>query len=161
MATSIPGIKDIKTEKSLDGRLLIKFDEQGYKDPFFQQSMSDGTLKMLAYAILLNDPEPRPFLGIEEPENGLYVQLVESLARQLRKAAEGTSSDLQVLVTTHSPYFVDALSPEQVWLMKKGDDGLTSVQRVADLPRIKQMFEESIPLGALWYSNEFDERRIG
>jgi predicted ATPase len=116
---------------------------------------------MLAYAILLNDPDPRPFLGIEEPENGLYVQLVESLARQLRKGAESSGSMLQVLVTTHSPYFVDALSPEQVWLMKKGDDGTTTVQRVANLPQIKQLVDQEIPLGSLWYSNEFDERRVG
>jgi predicted ATPase len=47
----IPGIEKIETEKSLDQRLLLKFNEQGYGDPFFQQSMSDGTLKMFAISI--------------------------------------------------------------------------------------------------------------
>jgi predicted ATPase len=152
VTSAIPGLRHITPERSRDGRLLLKFDEQGYRDPFFQHSMSDGTLKMLAYAVLLADPEPRPFIGIEEPENGLYVELVEQLARNLNEQAT-TSKKTQILATTHSPYFVDALQPEQVWLMEKDRAGHVVARRAAEFSHIRGMVDEGLPLGALWYSN--------
>jgi predicted ATPase len=158
IAKKIPGIQSITSTKSPDGRLLLNFNESGYRDPFFQQSMSDGTLKMFAYLLLLNDPEPRPFIGIEEPENGLYHKLLEELAREFLKQAAESQESTQILVTTHSPYFVDALLPEQVWLMEKDERGATQVRRTADMPVISDMVKEGIPLGSLWYSNHFDER---
>jgi predicted ATPase len=158
IAKKIPGIRSIASTKSPDGRLLLSFNESGYKDPFFQQSMSDGTLKMFAYLLLINDPEPRSFIGIEEPENGLYHKLLEELAREFLKQAEGSQEGTQILVTTHSPYFVDALKPEQVWLMEKDERGATQVKRTADMPVISEMVREGIPLGSLWYSNHFEER---
>lgn len=157
LAKAIPGLKKITPEISRDKRLLLKFDEQGYADPFFQQSMSDGTLKMLAYAVLLEDPAPRPFIGIEEPENGLYVRLVERLAGQFATRAQEPGLATQLLVTTHSPYFVDALLPEQVWLIRKDKDGHAHAKRAADSEVIRKMTDEGIPLGSLWYSNHFDD----
>ncbi|MEW6350433.1 MAG: AAA family ATPase [Thermodesulfobacteriota bacterium] len=154
----IPGIEKIETETSPDKRLLLKFNERGYEDPFFQHSMSDGTLKMFAYLLLLEDPEPPAFIGIEEPENGLYHRLVEQLAREFSSHAEESKGKMQVLITTHSPQFVDALRPEQVWLMQKDETGFTRVQRTADMQTIKELHGEGIPLGSLWYSNHLDER---
>lgn len=156
VAKAIPGLTKITPELSQDKRLLLRFDEAGYVDPFYQQSMSDGTLKMLAYAVLLADPMPRPFIGIEEPENGLYVRLVESLAGQLMTHAESKANPTQIMITTHSPYFVDALRPEQVWLMRKGEDGHVIALRTADLPQIRSLTQQGLPLGSLWYSNHFE-----
>ncbi|MCI1711586.1 MAG: AAA family ATPase [Chiayiivirga sp.] len=157
LARAIPGLKKISPEESKDKRLLLKFDERGYEDPFFQNSMSDGTLKMLAYAVLLEDPQPRPFIGIEEPENGLYVRLVERLASQFSSRATDEKLSTQMLVTTHSPYFVDTLQPTQVWLIRKGDDGHAQAIRAADVPTIAAMSAQGIPLGSLWYSDHFDD----
>jgi predicted ATPase len=159
LAAAIPGLRQITPKPSEDKRLLLQFDEAGYVDPFYQQSMSDGTLKMLAYAVLLEDPAPRPFIGIEEPENGLYVRLVERLASQLASRASRTSSPTQILVTTHSPYFVDALQPEQVWIMQKNAEGHAEARRAADVPHIRELTREGIPLGSLWYSNHLEEDR--
>jgi predicted ATPase len=158
IARKIPGIRSITHEKSPDGRLLLRFNEQGYDDPFYQQSMSDGTLKMFAYLLLLEDPEPPSFIGIEEPENGLYHKLLEELAREFVRHAESSLGKTQILLTTHSPYFVDALGPEQVWLMGKNVQGHTQITRTADMPVIVEMVKEEIPLGSLWYSNHFEER---
>jgi predicted ATPase len=155
MAEGIPGINRITPEISADRRLLLKFDEEGYQDPFYQQSMSDGTLKMLAYGVLLEDPEPRPLIGIEEPENGLYIELIERLSRNFVDHTARKRAPTQIFVTTHSPYFVDALQPEQVWLMKKRG-GQVTAQRVADLPKVKELAREGVPLGAQWYSRHFD-----
>jgi len=156
LASAIPGLVDIDVEESKDKRLLLKFDERGYQDPFYQQSMSDGTLKMLAYAILLEDPAPRPLIGIEEPENGLYVRLVERLASQFVARAD-RKPPTQILVTTHSPYFVDALSPSQVWLIRKDQDGHSQAISAASSETIQAMTKEGIPLGSLWYSNHLDD----
>ena len=157
LAKAIPGLKKITPEVSKDKRLLLKFDEEGYQDPFFQHGMSDGTLKMLAYAVLLEDPQPRPFIGIEEPENGLYVRLVERLASQFSSRTANTALSTQMLVTTHSPYFVDALQPGQVWLIRKGSDGHAQATCAADVETIAAMNAQGIPLGSLWYSNHFDD----
>ncbi len=157
LARAIPGLLKITPEVSRDKRLLLKFDERGYQDPFYQQSMSDGTLKMLAYAVLLEDPEPRPFIGIEEPENGLYVRLVERLAGTFSSRASRPKLATQILVTTHSPYFVDPLTPEQVWLIRKNEQGHATAQRAADVETIRALTEQGIPLGSLWYSNHLDD----
>lgn len=157
LAKAIPGLKKITPEVSKDKRLLLKFDENGYEDPFFQHGMSDGTLKMLAYAVLLEDPQPRPFIGIEEPENGLYVRLVERLASQFSSRASNAALSTQMLVTTHSPYFVDALQPSQVWLIRKEANGHAQAICASDVDIIATMSAKGVPLGSLWYSNYFDD----
>jgi len=156
LAQRIPGVKQITYSHSADGRLLLAFDEQGYKDPFHAPDMSDGTLKMFAYLLLLEDPDAFPFIGIEEPENGLYHKLVERLAFEMKEHGAGQGSNL--LVTTHSPYFIDALKPEQVWFMQRNDQGHSEVTRVADFPHIQEMVNEGIPLGSLWHGNHFQEK---
>lgn len=153
---SIPGLKRISTQVSDDKRLLLKFDEEGYVDPFYQQSMSDGTLKMLAYAVLLQDPSPRPFIGIEEPENGLYVELIEHVAGLFVRHTTSRKAPTQICVTTHSPYFVNALGPEQVWIMRKRN-GRSTAQRVADITMVEKLTRNGVPLGAQWYSRHFEE----
>jgi predicted ATPase len=158
IAEKIPGIDDIKTEKTPDGRLLLRFNDQGFQDPFYSQQMSDGTLKVFAYLLLLEDPTPPPFLCIEEPENGLYHKLLESLAREFREHATGRKGGSQVFITTHQPYFVDALDPEEVWVLEKGDDGFSTIKRASEDPMVKNMVEEGLPLGGLWYSDYLDAR---
>ncbi len=155
---SIPGLAGLKVEESSDKRLLLRFGERGYQDPFYQQSMSDGTLKMLAYALLLADPAPRPFIGIEEPENGLYIELIEHLAQLFVNHTVNPSAPTQIFVTTHLPYFVDALQPEQVWIMRKDKRGRSRAMRVADLPNVVELSKQGVPLGAQWYSNHFEVR---
>lgn len=154
IATKIPGLEEIKSVRAPDGRLLLEFHASGYKKPFYQQDMSDGSLKLLAYMLLIEDPDPAPFIGIEEPENGLHHQLLELLATELQGFAL-KSRGPQVLVTTHSPNFVDALTPNEVWVLDKGRDGYSSLTRAADLPGVQALFEEGIPMGSQWYSNHF------
>jgi predicted ATPase len=158
ISRKIPGIEKISTEKSPDNRLLLKFNDRGFQDPFYVQQMSDGTLKVLAYLLLLEDPSPPPFICIEEPENGLYHKLLETLAQEFRKHATGQRGSSQIFITTHQPYFVDALQPEEVWILEKGDDGFSRIKRASDNPLIKNLVSEGLPLGSLWYSDYLDER---
>ena len=71
--------------------MLLRFNDKGFQDPFYAQQVSDGTLKVFAYLLLLEDPSPPPFLCIEEPENGLYHKLLETLANEFREHASETA----------------------------------------------------------------------
>ena len=158
IAEKIPGIEKIDTEKTNDGRLLLQFYDKSIQGPFYSQQMSDGTLKVFAYLILLEDPTPPPFLCIEEPENGLYHKLLESLAKEFREQATGRKGGAQVFITTHQPYLVDALEPEEVWILEKGSDGYSVIRRASDDALVKNMVAEGLPLGGLWYSDYLEER---
>lgn len=156
IAEKIPGISKIDTEKTNDGRLLLRFNDKGFLDPFYAQQMSDGTLKVFAYLLLLEDPTPPPFLCIEEPENGLYHKLLESLAHEFRDHATGRKGGSQVFITTHQPYFVDSLEPNEVWILEKEADGFSVVRRASDDEIVNNMVAEGLPLGGLWYSDYLD-----
>jgi predicted ATPase len=158
IAERIPGVKNIDTHVTEDKRVLLRFNDAGFRDPFFAQQMSDGTLKVFAYLLLLEDPDPPPFICIEEPENGLYHKLLETLAREFRNHATGRRNAPQIFVTTHQPYFVDALAPNEVWILEKGTDGFSTIRRVSELEVVRNMVGEGLPLGGLWYSDYLDSR---
>jgi predicted ATPase len=158
IAAKIPGISSIDTHVTEDKRVLLRFNDGAFNDPFFAQQMSDGTLKVFAYLLLLEDPDPPPFICIEEPENGLYHKLLETLAQEFRSHATGKKNAPQMFVTTHQPYFVDALAPEEVWILEKGQDGYSIVRRVSELENVRNLVSEGLPLGGLWYSDYLDAR---
>lgn len=108
---------------------------------------------MFAYLLLMEEPEPPPFVCIEEPENGLYHRLLGALAEELRSHSTKGSNAPQMFVTTHQPYFVDALSPSEVWLLEKESSGFSRITRASDRELVKNLVEEGMSLGALWYSN--------
>ena len=157
IAKKIPGINSIRTYRDpVTNHLHLLFNDKGFEKPFYVQQMSDGTLKVFAYLLLLEDPAPPPFICIEEPENGLYHKLLETLAAEFRSHATGRKNSTQVFITTHQPYFVDALSPEEVWILEKEADGFSTIRRASDDTLVKNMVEEGLPLGGLWYSDYLD-----
>ncbi|KFB72162.1 MAG: putative ATPase [Candidatus Accumulibacter phosphatis] len=158
IAAKIPGISSINTHVTEDKRVLLRFNDGAFGAPFFAQQMSDGTLKAFAYLLLLEDPDPPPFISIEEPENGLYHKLLEALAQEFRLHATGKKNAPQIFVTTHQPHFVDALAPEEVWILEKGRDGYSTVRRVSEWIDVKNLVAEGLPLGGLWYSDYLDAR---
>ena len=158
IASKIPGINKISTKKTDDGRLLLQFNDKGFKDPFYAQRMSDGTLKYFAYMLLMEESSQRPFICIEEPENGLYHGILNSLALEFRRHASEKKTKSQIFITTHSPNCVDALSPEDVWILEKEDNGFSEIRRASDDALVNGLVEEGIPLGSLWYSDYLDMR---
>lgn len=155
VSRKVPGVLQISCETSQDRRLLIRFEMQGYDQPFYQADMSDGTLKLFAYLLLLEDPEPQPLIGIEEPENGLYHQLLQALAREFFERAE-SDRHTQIFVTTHAPAFVDALGPQNVWLLRKRESGDVAAICCGQMNEIRALVEEGIPLGSLWFSRHLE-----
>ena len=155
IAEKIPGINRIDTTRSPDGRLLLRFNDRGFQDPFFAAQMSDGTLKIFAYLLLLNDPRPSPFICMEEPENGVYHKLLDVFVAELRRATRAPNAS-QIFVTTHQPYFVNALAPEETWIMEKQTDGFAKVTRASEDDTVVELAREGLPLGDLWHSEYLD-----
>lgn len=153
IAEKIPSIHKIDTEKTSDGRLLLRFNDKVFQDPFYASQMSDGTLKIFAYLLLLEDPEPPPLICIEEPENGLYHNQLETLASEFRSHATGREGSPQLFITTHQPYFVDALEPSEVWILEKEADGFSTLRRASEDKQLGEMVKEGLSMGGLWYSD--------
>jgi len=159
ISEKIPGIGTIKTHRDeITNNLYLLFQDKGFARPFTQQQMSDGTLKMLCYMLLLREPDPRPFICIEEPENGLYHKLMDALAVEFRSHAAGKNFESQIFITTHQPYFIDALEPDEVWVLEKGMDGISKIKRAGEYAYVQSMADEGQLLGSLWYSDYLDAR---
>ncbi|ETW93243.1 MAG: chromosome segregation protein SMC [Candidatus Entotheonella factor] len=151
MKDRVPGIGSVEPEATQDGRLLLKFQDGSFKDPFIDKYVSDGTIKMFAYLVLLYDPSPHPLLCVEEPENQLYPMLLWELAEEFRSYADRGG---QVFVSTHSPDFLNAVNLEEVyWLVK--EDGYTRVKRASDDPQIRAYMSEGDQMGYLWKQGFF------
>ncbi len=150
----LPGIDKIDPERMPNGQMVLRFKERGFKEPFYSQRMSDGTLKLFAYYLLLHEKSPRQLVFIEEPENGLYHQYLSELASEMRHNV-GTGYSKQLFVTTHSPFFVNGVLPEDVWVLEKGNDGFSTAKRASDYDYVRSMIGENVQLGDLWYSNYF------
>ncbi|MGH8929613.1 MAG: AAA family ATPase [Egibacteraceae bacterium] len=157
MADRIPQLERVEAELLADGRLLLQIRDEPFSEPILAKYASDGTMKMLAYLTFLYDPDPAPLIGIEEPENQLHPRLLPQLAEECRLAA-GRS---QLLVTTHSPNFVDALKPDELWVLSRGGDGFTRAQRASEMPEVLAFVQEGGQLGALWMEGFFDLRPLG
>ncbi len=149
------GIEKIETHTTEDGRLLLRFFEAHRNKPFYPAQMSDGTLKLMAYLLLLGDPNPPPLVCFEEPENGLYHKLLAAFVDEIRRLTTNRSG-AQFFITTHQPYLVDALTPQEVWILEKGSDGFAKVRRASEDPVVRNMVDEGMPLGALWFSEYLD-----
>ncbi|GHT82088.1 ATPase [Spirochaetia bacterium] len=151
MKSRVPGVGEISTELLPTGTLLLKFGDSAFKDPFIDKYVSDGTIKMFAYLVLLHDPRPHPLLYVEEPENQLYPALMMELAEEFRSYANRGG---QVFVSTHSPDFLNAIQLNEVfWLVK--NNGFTSVYRAQDDEQLKVYMNEGDQMGYLWKQGLF------
>lgn len=148
----VPRLDRVDTDILADGRLLLSFKDAPFEQPVLAKYVSDGTLKMLAYLTVLYDPEPPPLVGIEEPENYLHPRLLPGLAEECRKATRRA----QLLVTTHSPNFVNALSPNEVWVVYRDRGGFTQAKRTAEMQGVLELVESGGKLGDLWMEGFFD-----
>jgi hypothetical protein len=83
---------------------------------------------------------------------------LELLAQEFREKATGRKHSPQIFVTTHQPYFVDALTPEETWILEKGPDGFSTIRQAAEDNVVKEMVNQGLPLGSLWYSDYLDAR---
>ncbi len=146
----VPHVEKVLAEPMADGRLLLQIKDAPFSHPVLAKFASDGTLKMLAYLVMLYDPQPPPFIGIEEPENFLHPRLLMELAEECRTAAART----QLLATTHSPFFLNALQPEEVRVLWRDEQGYTRTMRASDLQGVAEFMQQGALLGDLWMEGQ-------
>ena len=147
----VPRLEQVSADESAEGQLLLKLKDAPFEQPILARFISDGTLKMLAYLLVLHDPEPPRFIGIEEPENFLHPRLLPELAEECRAATERS----QLLATTHSPFFLNSLRPEEVRVLYRDQQGYTQVERAADIDGITEFVDAGASLGHLWMEGRF------
>ena len=152
MRARVPGVDAVEAKVTEDGRLVLRFKDGSFKDPFIARHVSDGTIKMFAYLLLLHDPKPHPLVAVEEPENQLYPALLHELAEEFRGYAKRGG---QALVSTHSPEFLNGTELNEVFVLRKVD-GFAQVKRVSDSDLLKRLGEEGDLPGALWRQRLFD-----
>ncbi len=152
MHRRVPGVSIVEPKQTEDGRLVLRFQDGSFKDPFIARHVSDGTIKMFAYLVLLNDPSPYPLLAIEEPENQLYPELLPELAEEFRSYAERGG---QVFISTHSPDFLNALTLDEIYCLRK-ENGFTVVSRASDSENLRALFEAGDLPGYLWKQGLFE-----
>lgn len=152
MQRRVPGVSVVQPRQTEDGRLVLRFQDGSFKDPFIARHVSDGTIKMFAYLVLLNDPRPYPLLAVEEPENQLYPELLPELAEEFRSYAERGG---QVFISTHSPDFLNALRLEEIYCLRK-EQGFTTIRRASDSNNLKALNEAGDLPGYLWKQGLFD-----
>ncbi len=144
----MPHLESVDAEFLADGRLLLRIKDAPFDEPILARFASDGTLKMLSYLTVLYDPNPPQLVGIEEPENHLHPRLLAELAEECRAASERT----QLMVSTHSPFFVNGLRPQETWILYRDERGFTqarAVRRLASEGRSPSSFKKARS-GDLW-----------
>nr|WP_287727793.1 AAA family ATPase [Microcystis sp. M061S2] len=152
MKQRVPGISSVEAKETEDGRLILRFQDQAFKDPFIDRYVSDGTMKMFAYLTLLFDPNPHPLLCVEEPENQLYPTLLKELAEEF---AHYSDQGGQVFVSSHSPDFINAVPLDSIfWLIKS--QGITQIHRANDSEILKNLVAAGDLPGYLWNQGWFE-----
>ena len=152
MKRRVPGVQQVEAAMTEEGRVLLKFQDGAFKDPFIARYVSDGTIKMFAYLLLLNDPTPHPLLAVEEPENQLHPELLLELAEEFRDYA---TRGEQVFISTHSPDFVNGVKlSELFWLTKL--QGYTAITRASDIELLRNLVSEGDLPGYLWKQRLFE-----
>jgi predicted ATPase len=124
----------------------LRIKDAPFVDPILAKFASDGTLKMLAYLVVLHAPNPPQFVGIEEPENFLHPRLLLELAEECRAATERS----QLFVTTHSPFFVDGLRADELRVLYRNEEGHTQLVRASDVTGVPEFLQAGASLGQLW-----------
>ena len=151
MQQRVPGVSVVEPKQTEDGRLVLRFQDGSFKDPFIARHVSDGTIKMFAYLVLLNDPKPYPLLAVEEPENQLYPELLPELAEEFRSYAKRGG---QVFISSHSPDFLNALALDEIYCLRK-QDGFTRITRAVESENLRALFDAGDLPGYLWKQGLF------
>jgi predicted ATPase len=147
----IPRLERVDADPMPDGRLLLQIKDAPFERPVLSKFVSDGTMKMLAYLIVLHDPEPPRFIGIEEPENFLHPRLLPELAEECRASAENS----QLLITSHSPFLLNAMRAEEVRVLYRDEAGFTQAIQASDIQGIPELIQAGASLGYLWMEGHF------
>jgi len=137
-----------ETEKLLSpltegSETYVAIKDKYFENPFDYLQLSDGTLSFFAHLAVLFNPNPPSLVCFEEPENHIHPDLFELLVNMCKRAKT------QVIISTHAPYLVDWVEPEDIRVVEK-EEGMTKLGEL-DKEKLKKALEEKIPLGELLF----------
>ncbi len=148
----VPGVESVEAKRTDDGRLVLRFQDSAFRDPFPARYVSDGTIQLFAYLILLHDPNPHPLLVVEDPETHLDPSLLRELSEEFRDYARRGG---QVFVSSHSPDFLNGMELSDIyWLAKKR--GFATVRRASESQLLRDLCAAGDLPGTLWKQRLFD-----
>ena len=151
LRAAVPGLDSIRLEPAGPGEKVIAVREKNNL-VFYPHQISDGILRFLALTAIAHGAVAAPLLAIEEPENGISPARLFQLVEMLRNHS---STGQQIILTTHAPYLVDCLQPDELIVFTRTGGPTTLVQLTpADIAQRRQEFG---PLGELWVSGALQD----
>jgi len=159
LARWLPEFDRILFDTPAKGQRAIKLRLRDSQAAIPAGDVSHGTLLALALLTLAYLPDPPPIVGLEEPDRGLHPRLMRDVQDALHRLAfpescGETRQPVQVVVTTHNPYFLDLFKdhPEEIVIANKLDDNV-QFQRLSDMPNYQEIVAESdASLGEIWFT---------
>jgi predicted ATPase len=134
------------------GTLALAWRETEFSKPLYMHQLSEGTLRFLWLATLLQSPGLTALTLLDEPEVSLHPELLNLLADLLREASKRT----QLLVATHSDRLIRFLQPEEVVLIDSTDEGMSTLTWADELDLDKWLKDYS--LDELWSNGRLGAR---
>lgn len=134
---------DVRKLGSQNGLLFVTKSGEEYS----ASEISDGTILYLAYlAVRYRSGYTRTLL-IEEPENGIHYASLKQVVDTLKKLSE--TADVRVVMTTHSPFLLDMVEPEEVFVFQKDNEGAAHAKRLSEFPDVEEMKKDFMS-GEIW-----------
>jgi len=126
LAELIDDAYEINVDRDEKRELLTLYINGKDKTPYAARSLSDGTLRFLALAVLAQDPEFQGVLCLEEPENGIHPERIPAIIHLLQDIATDTDEPVgpdnplrQVIINTHSPAVVQQVPDESLLIAEQ------------------------------------------
>lgn len=114
----VPGFKSLTVKaRGGPGQVLAFWQEEGVDADLTLADLSDGTLRLLCWIVLCVHPKPPALICIDEPDQGVHPRTLPLLAGLFEKASDRT----QILVATHSSYFLLQFGIERIAVLRKED----------------------------------------
>lgn len=148
----IPHFGRVVAETGAAGRSRLHIEETSFPEPLPMRLASAGTAKALETLCRLHDAESARFLALDHPENSLHRRLLPELAEECRAGV----GRIQLLVATHSPFFLGGLRPHEVRVLWRNEAGTTETCRAAEVDGVVESVEAGAHLGLLWAEGYFD-----
>lgn len=134
------------------GTLALTWREKGITKPFYMNQLSEGTLRFLWLATLLQSPGLTALTLLDEPEVSLHPELLNLLADMMREA----SSRTQLVVATHSDRLIRFLQPKEILLLDATENGMTTLKWADELDLDEWLKDYS--LDELWGNGRLGAR---
>lgn len=148
----VPGLAAAEPERTPEGRCTLRLRDEHDPEPYDARQLAEGTRRLFAFLLLLHAPQPATLLAIEAPESRLHPDRLPELADLLRAA---TLQGTQVLIATHAPALLNALTLDEILCLRREADGI-ALRCAGESEDLRALYEAGEPPGRLWAQGLFE-----